>query len=311
MTIELPISDTAEAPLGLWLSSPEHLETVIAEFPKAQQNWIRASKFSGAAGQVVTVPDDAGNLVGAIGGLGSQSSAKRRRFVMAAIANALPEGNWQFRSAMAPDFADESVLAWLLSAYAFDRYAGKSQRKARIIPPEGVDIARLRAIAEGEFLTRDLINTPANDMGPDELEQACNALADQFGASIQVTKGDDLLDANLPLIHTVGRASDRAPRLIDMSWGTSGPSITLVGKGVCFDTGGVLPKEMNFIISLHFVPYRIQTSNSRNCGLYCLYLVNQTHKDRKYIDILLDFDKHDYNQNERRIYFHFSKALVK
>ena len=95
------------------------------------------------------------------------------------------------------------------------------------------------AIAEGEVLARDLINTPANDMGPSELEEAARDLAGRHGAAISVTHGDDLLAGNFPLIHTVGRASDRTPRLIDMRWGDSGPQITLVGKGVCFDTGGL------------------------------------------------------------------------
>jgi leucyl aminopeptidase len=102
-----------------------------------------------------------------------------------------------------------------------------------------MDAARLERIATGEALTRDLINTPAEDMGPRDLEHAAHDLAELHGAHVIGTHGDSLLDANLPLIHTVGRASDEAPRLIDMSWGDSGPRLTLVGKGVCFDTGGL------------------------------------------------------------------------
>ena len=98
---------------------------------------------------------------------------------------------------------------------------------------------RLLAMAEGEFLTRDLINTPALDMGPEELEAAFLALADRFHATTQIVRGDDLLAQNFPMIHAVGRASTRAPRLLEMTWGTTGPHLTLVGKGVCFDTGGL------------------------------------------------------------------------
>ncbi|MCB1350718.1 MAG: leucyl aminopeptidase family protein, partial [Maritimibacter sp.] len=105
--------------------------------------------------------------------------------------------------------------------------------------PDGIDARRLEAIAAGEALTRDLINTPASDMGPHELEDAAQALAGTFGARVSVTTGDALLTDNFPMIHAVGRASPRAPRLIDMSWGTAGPRLTLVGKGVCFDTGGL------------------------------------------------------------------------
>ena len=108
-----------------------------------------------------------------------------------------------------------------------------------MVAPAGVDAARITALAEAEFLTRDLINTPASDMGPEELESAARALADKHDAKMTVITGDALLKANFPMIHTVGRASDRAPRLIDMSWGKSGPKLTLVGKGVCFDTGGL------------------------------------------------------------------------
>ena len=100
--------------------------------------------------------------------------------------------------------------------------------------------ARVARIAEGVFLARDLINTPANDMGPAALEAACHDLAQQHGATVAVTTGDDLLAANLPMIHAVGRAGAEAPRLIDMAWGDPGhPKVTLVGKGVCFDTGGL------------------------------------------------------------------------
>ncbi len=105
--------------------------------------------------------------------------------------------------------------------------------------PEGVDPARISAIAAAEGLTRDLINTPASDMGPDELEIALRDLAGRFGAAVSAIRGDDLLAANFPMIHAVGRASPRAPRLLDMTWGTVGPTLTLVGKGVCFDTGGL------------------------------------------------------------------------
>ena len=107
--------------------------------------------------------------------------------------------------------------------------------------PAGVDSNRLEIIANAEALTRDLINTPASDMGPADLESAARAVAAQFAAHLSVTTGDALLMANFPMIHAVGRAAapDRAPRLIDMTWGTRGPHLTLVGKGVCFDTGGL------------------------------------------------------------------------
>jgi leucyl aminopeptidase len=130
-------------------------------------------------------------------------------------------------------------LAWLLAEYSYDRYVKPTPPIAGLMAPEDVDAARLAIIANGEALTRELINTPASDMGPDELEEATRALAAGHDASINVITGDDLIPANFPMIHAVGRASTREPRLIDMRWGDEGPQLTLVGKGVCFDTGGL------------------------------------------------------------------------
>jgi len=130
-------------------------------------------------------------------------------------------------------------LGWLLSQYKFTRYKGKKPAVPELTAPDGIQSQRVEHLANAEALTRDLINTPANDMGPAELQLAAEALAEEFEASIGLTTGEELLDENLPLIHTVGRASTRTPRLIDMRWGSAGPKLTLVGKGVCFDTGGL------------------------------------------------------------------------
>ncbi|VAW04363.1 Peptidase B [hydrothermal vent metagenome] len=138
-----------------------------------------------------------------------------------------------------PGRAGEEALGWLLAGYAFDRYRAQNPALARLIAPESVDAARLEVIAAGEALTRDLINTPASDMGPDDLEAACVDLADAPGAAVTTVKGADLLEQNFPMIHAVGRASVQEPRLIEIMWGEAGPALTLVGKGVCFDTGGL------------------------------------------------------------------------
>jgi leucyl aminopeptidase len=194
----------------------------------AQTIWADAQGFSGAAGQVCVLPDENGRPAGAL--IGRDAT----RFGIARAAGALPAGDWTL-----PDGTEEDALAWLLAGYRFDRYAKISPQKARLQCPPSVNAARVRAIAQGEALTRDLINTPASDMGPDELESAATDLAVRYGAKIEVIKGDDLLTMNFPMIHAVGRASDRAPRLLDLRWGDAGPMLTLVGKGVCFDTGGL------------------------------------------------------------------------
>ncbi len=135
----------------------------------------------------------------------------------------------------------------MLGRYRFERYKKPRETgEAELATPDGVDGTRLARIAEGVFLTRDLINTPANDLGPEALEAAARKIAERHGAAIEVTTGDALIEANLPLIHTVGRAGPQAPRLIDMRWGDDGnPTVTLVGKGVCFDTGGLNLKPGN------------------------------------------------------------------
>ena len=203
------------------------------------RDWVQASGFTAAAGQVLRLPAPDLSVARVLLGWGGPKDRARGRFLAATAAATLGRGTYALDGELTANETEEAALGWLLSAYRFTRYAGEANGGATLRAPRGVDAARLEAIAAGEFLTRDLINTPANDMGPDELEAASRALADLHGATLDVTAGDALLDANLPLIHTVGRASTRAPRLLDMTWGTEGPAVTLVGKGVCFDTGGL------------------------------------------------------------------------
>ena len=155
------------------------------------------------------------------------------------LATALPAGTYALAGAPVPPL--EAAVGFGLGAYKFTRYKAASNGETRALKlPAGVDRARVLAIVEGVWLGRDLINTPANDMGPDELEAAARALAKQHGATVTSIVGDDLLAQNFPMIHAVGRASPRAPRLIDLTWGPADArKVTLVGKGVCFDTGGL------------------------------------------------------------------------
>ena len=206
--------------------------------PEPVRNWVAAAGFRAKAGAVLTVPDTQGRIALALAGYGDARARARGRFHLAATAAALPEGTYRLEGLPA-ERAEEEALGWLLAQYAFDRYRAQSPARARLVAPEGVDVRRIEAMAAGECLTRDLINTPASDMGPEALEAACRTLAQEHDAQIGVTRGADLLEANFPLIHTVGRAGPQEPRLIDMTWGEAGPALTLVGKGVCFDTGGL------------------------------------------------------------------------
>ena len=237
MTV-LTFSNDTNAARPLYLVSKADLSDWLSTQPGEVQSWIAAAGFKANAGSVLLLPGGDG-VSGAIGGMGSDKDRARKRFVAAGLRAKLPDGVWRFETDLTGNDLSEAALGWLLAGYRFDEFASAPAPKAMLVAPNGVEAARLERIAAGEALTRDLINLPASHMGPDELEAAARKLAEAQGASISVISDSDLLDQNFPMIHAVGRASPRAPRLIDMSWGSSGPKLTLVGKGVCFDTGGL------------------------------------------------------------------------
>ena len=234
-------ADPSDLSLPLHVLRPDALGAFLAGPGASWTAWLDATDFKAGLGDMRLLPGPDGTVVGAVAGLGTTDAQRRQRFGLARAVAGLPAGAWHLAGPLSPADQTEAALAWLLSGYRFDRYrpGRAAPARPRLICPEGVDAPRLIAMAKGEGLTRDLINTPAQDMGPDELEAATRTLAAQFGASVTATVGDDLLAANFPMIHAVGRASPRAPRLIDMQWGADGPKLTLVGKGVCFDTGGL------------------------------------------------------------------------
>lgn len=238
----LSFANDTDASIPLHVVESDSLEVWLDEQPTKVSTWITSNGFSADLGSSILVPDDNGHPSMAIAGFGTHKQRRRGRFHLAAAAAKLPAGTY----ALANDLPDTDLatetLGWLLSAYQFKAYRPAQQTSethARLKCPDGIDRQKVEALATSEALTRDLINTPASDMGPAELEAACRTLADTFSAKISVITGDDLLTENLPMIHAVGRASTQAPRLIDMAWGTTGPTLTLVGKGVCFDTGGL------------------------------------------------------------------------
>ena len=234
---ELLVASDAEA-VPVWFATKEGVVGVLADLPEAGQAWIAANGFEVAAGRHLALPGPNGTLAGVIFGLEDETARHRDGFLPGKLAAILPAGTYRFANVSHDDRL--AVLGWLLGAYRFTRYGKTEAKLVRLVVPAGVDAAEISAIAQAVTLGRDLINTPANDLGPAELEAAARALAAKHDAAMKVIVGDDLLKENFPMIHAVGRASSRAPRLIDFAWGEPDhPRVTLIGKGVTFDTGGL------------------------------------------------------------------------
>ncbi len=224
-----------EATLTVWAVTPAELDEGRGLTAEASA-WARAAGFRAEAGNVLLLPNADGSLAGALFGLGADPS--EQPFIGGKLARALPAGTWRLETTSAP--ADRLALGFALGSYSFDSYKVAKSSDIYLSLPPGVDLAALERTAAAVYLARDLVNTPTNDMGPERLEAVFQALAAHYGASSSSIVGEDLLAQNFPLIHTVGRASSEAPRLLEMRWGRAGArKVTLVGKGVCFDTGGL------------------------------------------------------------------------
>ncbi len=198
--------------------------------------WTRANAFTAAPGTSCFIPSESGVLERVLVGVNVEDCLA----AFAALPYVLPPGD--YRVDALPQGCDAHLLAlgFELGSYRFTRYCAARREPARLLPVTGVDADRLRREVDASCLVRDLVNTPTEDMGPDELEAVARALADTHGAEFRAVVGDALLEENFPSIHAVGRASHRAPRLLEIEWGDRAhPRLAIVGKGVCFDTGGL------------------------------------------------------------------------
>lgn len=227
-----PLSLVTEAMFEGWLRT---------QAPEAVA-WLRNVEFRAERGRVAVLPGPGGDVAGAVLGLGNLPTPDASSLWHAAgLPDRLPPGRYRCATPLAAAAATQLVLGWQIGAYRYGRYRSPAPAgMVTLIAPAAADAEYATAAAAASALARDLINTPANDLGPPELAQAAAALAGAHGATVRLVEGDALLDARYPLIHAVGRASPRAPRLIDLTWGdAAAPRVTLVGKGVCFDTGGL------------------------------------------------------------------------
>ncbi|MGB1275785.1 MAG: leucyl aminopeptidase family protein, partial [Nannocystaceae bacterium] len=226
-------SESSTTPLTLI----HDLETWLQTQEPRVATWVEQVDFRASVGEVCSVPGADGRIVAVLAGIQDRNDP----YQYAALPQRLPPGTYHFADSLTQTQANAAALGWALGSYVYRRY-GKSQIFAVLSWPEQAQVEHVQAIIDAIFLGRELITTPANDMGPAQLAQAAQTLAGKYGAEASLIVGDDLLTQNFPAVHAVGRAAgaDAAPRLIDFSWGdASHPKVTLVGKGVCFDTGGL------------------------------------------------------------------------
>ena len=232
--------------LPLWLASEARPINRADGLSAEQLKWLDAAQFSSAAKKIALIPGLDGSLAGAAFGLGNGHAGEPcgpSDLLIGQLPQSLPPGDYLFERP--PEHPALAAMAWGLGAYRFRRYkTSNSGTHPRLVMPVGADRASVINTVEAVWLGRDLINTPASDMGPDQIEKAARTLAGRHGANVSVIVGDDLLKQNFPMIHAVGRASATPPRLIDITWKKPGgrpdaPRITLAGKGITFDTGGL------------------------------------------------------------------------
>jgi leucyl aminopeptidase len=234
-------SDTERESTPIWLAHDARWLTT-APLTGHQKAWLEALGFKGQGLKPYLIPAADGSLAGvvlALGKTGPGDAVARPELGLGLLPPQLPPGLYHCADAL--EDGQLAAIAWGLGAYRFTRYKHDDVDQMPVLKlPRGIDAQRTTSIVEAIWLGRDLINTPSSDLGPQELEDVTRALAQRHSGSVASIVGDDLLASNLPMLHAVGRASTRLPRLIDLTWGSGkAPRVTLVGKGICFDTGGL------------------------------------------------------------------------
>ena len=231
------------------LVSTDDLEEWLADLSNADKLWINRNKFKAAKGTVLIFSNGSGEIDKVIAGTGAGDMSP---WDYADIATSLPDGSYKFETQLDDLQSSHATFGWAMAHYKFDLYLKEKMDKTAVLNvPDNCDVDEVSRLVRGTTLARDLVNTPTCDMGPPELADVSEKLANEFGASINITVGDNLLKEGFNAIHTVGRAAEKEPRLIDLTWGDkNAPKVTLVGKGVCFDTGGLDIKPSNAMLTM-------------------------------------------------------------
>ncbi|MGX1308986.1 leucyl aminopeptidase [Amorphus suaedae] len=228
------VETSAEAgAIPIYAATAANADSIVEGLAPPMKDWARANGFAGKAASVLALPGPDGGIGAALLGLGAGEADP---FAAAAL-HKLPAGTYRLESGF--DDPAQAVLGFALSAYRYERYVASKEKPVRLVVPASVDGADVDRMVAAARLTRDLVNAPANELGPAEVAAAVRRVGERYGATVTVIEGK-ALEEGFPLIHAVGAASPRAPRLVDLKWGPEdAPKVTLVGKGVVFDTGGL------------------------------------------------------------------------
>lgn len=236
------VLDPGSDPIPLIPLTPDSLSSWLKDRPSRFKSWVEATGFKGKPNTLCSLPNEHGRIQYVLAGLDEEAPV----WALAGAARKLPAGTYCLETDRDADWRIQASIGWGLGTYRFDRYKASERPVPALHLPDDVDAGEVTRVVDAIALVRDLINTPAQDMMPEHLAETARMLADAFGARFSTVEGDALLDENYPCIHAVGRASRHAPRKVELNWGDdTHPRLTLVGKGVCFDSGGLDIKPAN------------------------------------------------------------------